>query len=555
MIEDARKIPRETLISTDVCIVGAGAAGITIARQLSTTGVRVALLVGGGPHERPRDRDLYRGVIASGSVHEPLEENRRRRWGGTTAAWGGRCVPLDPIDFDQRPHVPNSGWPIQYSDLFPYYRRAIQICEAGDFSFDAPDVFPSGPREMIPGFDGTEIVTSRLERWSPPTNFARRYGPELQRARNVRVLMDGHALGLELNDSGSRVRTIRAAASPGTQFYIRARTFILAAGGLENARLLLDSHIPSPYDNTGRYYMSHLAGSIGTIELRIPIEHLVYGFERDSAGVYIRRRFWVTPAAQQRSAIGNVVAFLDRPDMTNAEHRDPLYSSTYLAKSYLTALQSRSLRQARHLLESQAQARSRHWQVVHQGALGLLPDAIHIARHRWIARRRLPAVLGSPSSHRLVLHYNSEHCPSRQSRVTLASDRDSFGMRRLQVKVHFSELDVRTVAVFHNILGNRLEQSGVGTLNYKDPDIEGSITRSLQRFNSNAHHLGTTRMADRPQDGVVNRDGRVFGVHNLFVAGSSLFPTGGHANPTLTIVALSLRLADHLTTANRLARA
>ena len=276
MIENARKLPAGAVIESDICIVGGGAAGITIAHELARSTVRVVVLAGGDRRERGDDRDLYRGGIAPGTSHEPLEEGRRRAWGGTTSAWHGRCVPLDPIDLAQRSWIPDSGWPIGYEELEPYLERANGLCEAGPFRYDAPETFPSCQAEMISGFDGPDMVTSRLARFSPPTNFARRYGPALEKAEGMRILLGAHAVSLDLADNRTRIVGLRAATWRGKSLSVVAGTYVLACGGLENARLLLASRhqaaagIGNERDNVGRYYMSHLFGALGWVELRSP---------------------------------------------------------------------------------------------------------------------------------------------------------------------------------------------------------------------------------------------------------------------------------------------
>lgn len=552
MILDSRRVTPGATLGCDVCIVGSGAAGITIATELAGTEIQVIVLVGGGTWERARDRDLYRGSLTQGTAHEPLEENRRRGWGGTTTRWGGRCVPLDPIDFAPRPHVPHSGWPLRFEDVLPYYERANEVCEAGAYQYDAAEALPGRPPEMIGGFDSRDVVSTCLERWSPPTNFARRYGHEIGRASNVRVLMHAHALNVQLAPEGARVSSVRAAARPGAHFAVVADDFVLACGGLENARLLLASRdvarsgVGNAAGNVGRYYMSHFVGVLGAIRLRDPSRGVAFGFDRDRDGVYVRRRFWLTPEAQTRARIGNGVAYPHRPDIADVSHRSALLSSTHLAKIYASAFRRDGLRGGLRSLVTDRSPRRGHWQVVLHGLPGLLPEAARLGQQRWLARRRLPMVLGSPTGDRFPLAFQTEHMPNPGSSVSLGPACDAFGVPRLSVHVAFCDLDVETIVGLHEQIAGRLEASGVGYLEYGSADLRASVASLLTNFNSGAHHLGTTRMAENAARGVVDRDGRVFGVANLFVTGGSVFPTAGHANPTLTVVALALRLADHL---------
>jgi choline dehydrogenase-like flavoprotein len=552
MIEQARKLPTGAPITADICIVGGGAAGIAIARELANSARRIVLLAGGDRRERDADRDFYRGEVAPGTSHEPLEEGRRRAWGGTTSAWSGRCVPLDPIDLECRPWVPNSGWPIDYVELQPYFERANEVCEAGRFRYDTREAFPHSQPEMIAGFDGPEMLTSRLERFSPPTNFARRYGPALEKATEVRVLLGAHAVALDLSDNRTRIARLRAKSSTGADLSVLADTYVLACGGLENARLLLASHdqcadgIGNDHDNVGRYYMAHLYGILGWIELRAPDDGFVYGYERDDEGVYCRRRFWITPEAQTQHESGNCIAQLARTDVSDPDHGSALLSAKHLAGTYVDALRDRRPGRRSSNWRAERSQRRAHWGVVARGAPFLIPEVTTSVHRRYFARRQLPGVLGPQSANRFPLLYQAEHLPHRSSRVELATTRDAFGMPRLRTRVAFTDDDVRTVETFHRVLAAQLCATGTGTFHPYVGDLRAQIEARLAAFHSSYHHIGTTRMSASPSDGVVDRNCRVYGVENLFVAGSSVFPTGGHANPTLTLVALALRLADHL---------
>ena len=189
MIEDARGFPNNTSIGADLCIVGGGAAAISLAMGYIKSGKSIVILPGGGPKQTPQCIDLYRGKVSPEQSHEPLEENRLRMWGGSTTVWGGRCVPFDPIDFESRSWIPGSGWPIGFSELKDYVAQANQLSEAGKADFDARSVFPEKQAELVRGFDDEDFATWPLERWSIPTDYSKRYKTDLEMASNVRVLL------------------------------------------------------------------------------------------------------------------------------------------------------------------------------------------------------------------------------------------------------------------------------------------------------------------------------------------------------------------------------
>ncbi len=554
MIGDAQDIPEGTKLTCDLCIIGGGPAGVTLALELAATGRHIVLLAGGGRRESAADRDLYRGGAAPAGSHEPLEENRRRMWGGASSAWGGRCIPFDPVDFAARPWIPHSGWPITAAELAPYFTRATALCEAGDNAYLADRVFPDHPAEMITGFDGEEVVTQPLERWGPPTHFGRRYDAELRAATNVQVLLNGHATHLELDAQGGVITRVDAASEPGHAFTVEARQYVLACGGLENARLLLASNdvavsgIGNHSDCVGRFYMSHLFGVFAKARLRDTGDSFIYDFERDREGVYCRRRFWITPRAQEQCGIGNGIAFFFRPSLGEALHRDALFSATYLAKFFLGSRLRRGLRYQLARARANRAALLQHVRIVLADAPGLIPQIFRVIRARWFSRRRLPFVLPPKTSPEFYLFFQTEHLPNPESRLVLCPERDAFGMPRLEARIAFTELDIETVVKLHRVIRDRFAASGTGELIYDEAALRAHLRHSVEAFNSNAHQIGTTRMSRDPEHGVVDADCRVHGVANLFIAGSSVFPTSGHANPTLTLVALAVRLAAHLKT-------
>jgi choline dehydrogenase-like flavoprotein len=551
MLIHAKRIPHGACLEADVCIIGGGAAGITIARSLDDGARNVLVVAGGGFRETAFTTDLYTGVVEPPNTHEPLQENRVRAWGGSTVAWGGRCIPYDEIDFRQRDWIPHSGWPLSYHELLPFINEAVNVCEAGRPDFDARSVFPGVQAEILSGIDGDDMHSWPLERWSPPTNFATRYGRSLVRSPRARVVLDGHVVRLAANGTGTAVTHALVSSTPTHVFEVKAPTFVLAAGGLENPRLLLASNDVIPaglgngHDLVGRFYQSHRFGVCGEAVLRDPMRDFIYEFERDSDGVYCRRRFRLSDAAQEAYRIGNAIAFFARPGAGAAVHRNAVTSSVYLVKTLMNAARHGPIRLAQQLLRDQSTL-AQHAKVVMTDGVRSAPDIVSLAIARFGGARRLPSVLPPRRFNHFHLYYQTEHAPNRDSRVTLADERDALGMPRLSVRVAFSPVDFETVRQLYRTFARRFAASGAGSFTYSVSALEEQLDATGRGFNSNAHHIGTTRMADIPSHGVVDRNCRVHGVRNLFVSGASVFPTSGHANPTLMIVSLALRLAAYL---------
>jgi choline dehydrogenase-like flavoprotein len=349
MIVDAREIPAGTLLHADLCIVGAGAAGIALARSLEDSGPRVIVLESGGDTPEPATQQLYVGTVADARLHPPPKHYRVRRFGGSTTLWGGRCVPLDAHDFDARDYIAHSGWPIALADLLPYYPKANELCEAGEFAYTADSAFAAPLRPMIGGFTSDVFLTDSLERFSCPTDFGQRYRARLAKGR-FRVLQHANLCRLPmLAGSVRHVEHADVRVSGGAAFAVVARAYVLAAGGLEVPRLLLNSPGPSgrglgnAHDVVGRYYMSHLAGTIGTLDLTAA-DSVWHGYEVSDEGVYCRRRLALRADAQHALRAGNFVARLHHPRIPDAGHGNGILSALYLASSIVPYEYAKRLR-------------------------------------------------------------------------------------------------------------------------------------------------------------------------------------------------------------------
>ncbi|RYF61065.1 MAG: GMC family oxidoreductase, partial [Cytophagaceae bacterium] len=437
--------PGQTL-AADICIIGSGPAAISMALSLDSPQRTIILVAGGTWSETVANQDLNRGVVSTPGSHEPLEENRRRQFGGTSAAWGGRCIPLDPIDFKKRSWVPDSGWSFPYETLEPYYRKAAKLCQIGDYAFNAHTAFPHNPLEIIDGLDSAEFVSNYLERWSPPVNFAKSYRSNLEKSRTLQILLDAHVLKMTMVAESDQIASVEVAIG-GFRISVEANTFVLAAGGIENPRLLLASHneqfptgLGNQHDNVGRYYMAHLSGIYAEIN-PANRERLLVDFERDPEGVYCRRRWWIPEEAQQAHKLLNSIFFLYL-SYSKEGHRDLLFSARLVSKGLLSIVSQNSVRnavgKARQLLPSLKE----HALNMATKGLSQLPDLIRLGMKR-LAKRRLPYLLPAMNSKYWGLYFQTEQIPNRESRVSLsATQTDAFGMPRAEVSLAFSPADV-----------------------------------------------------------------------------------------------------------------
>jgi choline dehydrogenase-like flavoprotein len=551
VIVDADAIEPGAYLWADVCIVGGGAAGVSLALALTGQGLRIVLLESGKLRGHAATQALYAGEVADDRLHSPPDKYRQRRMGGSTVTWGGRCVPFDPIDFETRSQVPYSGWPISYDDLLPFYPEANALAEAGRFSYDADEALGPCAPPMIRGFDSALVRTNSLERFSCPTDFGRRYARRLQLATDVKVLLGANCTAIRLEAGGMNVDELEVRTLAGRQFRVVVRSAVLATGGLETARLLLASRdvasagIGNEHDVVGRYYMCHIAGNVGTLRLKGSTNDVRHGYEVTPEGIYCRRRLAVAAGEQRRRGLANAVARLHFPRITDPRHRNGVLSGLFLTRRLISYEYGKRLNDG---TQATAALYARHLLNVVADPFDTSAFLAHWVVRRTLAARKFPSVILRNRTNCFSLEMHGEQVPRPDSRVTLTRKMDALGMPQLRVDWRYSRGDIESVRRTLELLAQEFERSGVGHL-----EVDGdTLEEDLLRFGAyGGHHIGTARMGTDARTSVVDADCRVHSVKNLYVAGSAVFPTSSQANPTLTLIALSLRLGRHL--AQRLA--
>ena len=288
MIIDARSVPSGTILETEVCIVGAGAAGITLAREFIAAPFRVVLLESGGMNYDQETQDLYEGQSV-GWTFEDLTLCRLRYFGGTTNHWGGWCLPFDAIDFEARDDLPNHGWPFPKSHLDSWYQRAQDVCQLGPYDY-RPASWGITPKEVPPPFSGPDFECKILQ--ENPLRFGSAYASALRQAPRVTVYLHANAFNFDAGESGVKVNELAVKTLSGNDFTVRAQTYILAVGGIENARLLLASGkegskgLGNTQDLVGRFLMVHLVYPGGiiipshprmTFDFRTHLDYMIAG--------------------------------------------------------------------------------------------------------------------------------------------------------------------------------------------------------------------------------------------------------------------------------------
>lgn len=550
MLVDVKTVQNDTTYRADIAIVGAGPAGIVLALELANSGYDVALIESGYLQFSETVQKLGESSYLEPNFHAPMSVCTRRQVGGTSVIWGGRCLPHDPIDFDQREYIPYSSWSITYEDLVIYFQQACDYFFCGKSEFDINNISNIEQKSIIPGLPDEEVLTSTLERWSLPTNFGKKYFNELKHSEQIKLLYGLTCTEIETNDKGDQVELLHAKTLNGKTVRVKCKKYVLAGGGLNTTRLLLasDRNHPGGIGNhsglLGRFYMGHLSGEIAVVHFTTPPKDTVFGFDRDLDKTYVRRRFSFSREFLHKEKLSNTVAWLGSPKFGDPNHQNGILSTSYVAlnfpilKNYLT---SSAIRDS---------AIGEKKGIYRQHVINILKDFTStvafipgFAYGRFIAHRKIPALFVYSAANEYPLHYHSEQVPNPNSTVSLSDEPDELGMRKLNINLRYTQQDIDNLIRVHQFWDQHLRKHDCGYLKYLTAEPEASI---WEQARDGFHQIGTTRMSAHPEDGVVDVNCKVHGINNLFIASSSVFVTSGQANPTFMIVVFALRLADKL---------
>ena len=533
----------------DVCVVGAGPVGISLAVELDRMGFSVLLLESGREGANQKIQQLSNAEIADPRLHDDMSIAVSRQLGGTSNLWGGFCVTYDPVDFLPRKGLVEALWPIEYSELLPYYRRACAYTRSGEPVFEC----------AVPGVqaDDASFSFDTLERSASLQKLQVIHRDVLARSTGIEVRLGATVAGLNFGEDG-RVSDIDVVQSDGTQrARVSIKNLVIAAGGLESTRLLLaaqrqtPARLGGPDGPLGRYYMGHLIGDVADIEFKQGGLENAFDYFVDGHGSYVRRRLVPSQQTQLAEMILNSAMWPIVPPIADARHGSAILSSIYLALAYdpLAKFLVADAIRKRHV-PADAGSKVPHLLNLVKG----LPDALMFStdflRRRYLTTPRIPGFFVRNSSRRYPLAYHSEQIPFSESRVWLSDKRDRTGLEKLHIDLRFHENDARSVVRTHELLAEWLQRTGFGTLHWRHRPSD-RVEAVLGQAQHGTHQIGTVRMSRTPRDGVVDRNLKIFGSPNLYVASTAVLPTSSQANPTLTAVALALRLAEHLHEAAR----
>lgn len=513
--------------SYDVLIVGGGPAGITLATELAETGARIALLESGGDEFDAATQELNDGAVEGNDGELDLTAVRLRMFGGTSNHWSGRCLPLDPVDFSRGPGNGLSGWPIGREELDPFYARAHEYCDLGPYEYDLEKLV-SLPEESFLFPHHPDIETG-IVRQSPPTRFGDKYKDSLAAATNVHVWFWANATHLDFGPDGA-LDGVETSTLTGVFRRFTARRIVLASGAIETARLLMVSNLRAgtAYGDAGgllgRCYMDHPSGRAAFLHFLEPLGEKVYWADlknRQPDGVPLH---FILRLSDR---------FIAEKNLANAQ-----FYVTPVAESDAAQIRRRDAHHSFRALK-----RIVKWTIGRDvGARFSLAkeycDFITDA-DSFLAEQITPAPTEGVS--RALLKYEAEQKPQRSSYVELGDTVDQLGQPLPVLRWAPTQDDIDSIIESVTWIGRFCGETGLARL-----QIEDNADEPYWGMTTAAHQLGVTRMAKRETSGVVDPQCRVFGTRSLYIAGGGVFPTSGRANPTLTIVALSIRLADHL---------
>lgn len=527
---DTRTLPDGETIEADLCVIGSGPAGLAIANEFAGTETRVAVLESGGLEWDADTQSLAEGRVL-GRPYPDLDVVRLRYFGGTSNHWGGNVAPLDPLDFSEREWIPYSGWPFGLDHLRPFYDRARQFCRLPQQAFEIAAWSDAGRK---PWSFKDDLVRTRVFHTvgDNTVRFGQSYRERMAQASNINVFLFANVTEIVTDPEQRQVAELAVATLTGKRLRAKAGRYVLAAGGIENPRILLLSNrhgrdgLGNAHGLVGRFFMDHVTNpDFGSLFPSDPFIGRAMYSPREAAWGSTWSVLYLSEAMQRRERLPNIrFQHAREVNAYNEAMGAPGMQSARVVGRALASGDVASLEFNRHLANVIADI-----------------DDVAGTAYAWLRYRPNYPVRW------FELVHIGEQMPNLDSRVVLTDDRDRLGQRKVALDWRLADRDSDGVHRSADLLARELGRAGLGRLAHKAPDRLFDTIDPRPHF----HHMGTTRMHADPARGVVDPNCRLHGAENLYVAGSSVFPTVGNANPTLTIIALAMRLADHLKTTLR----
>lgn len=525
------------------CIVGSGPIGLAMAADLAARGQRVLVLESGRDAADPRIQSLAAAPIVNPANHDDMMIATARRLGGTSHLWGGRCVPYDPIDFEGRDWV-DAQWPIDHAEAAAWWSQATTALRAGSAVFDAP----------LPdlAFADERFDCSTLERWTNTQQAQVAHRDVIHQSPLLEVRTCATMTAMHYGESGALTEIDVAHSLSGEKVRIKVDRLILATGGIEAARLLLASRIDSPDrfggpdGALGRYYMGHVSGEIADLEFASTRAADAFNYVVDANGSYVRRRIVPSASLQRDERLLNMAFWPVVPPIFDARHGSAILSMVYIAMRW-PAIGTRLVAEAirKQHAPDPAPPLLPHIRNLTLGAPSAAVFGVDFLRRRFSRRHRMPGFFIHNAARRYGLSYHGEQLPKRESRVSLSGHMDRLGTPGITVDYRVHGDDVASVIRNHELLDDWLGKTGYGKLHYRVPADQRAESVMAQAIHGR-HQIGLTRMGSNRRAAIVDAGLATFDAPNVYVASTSVLPTSSQANPTMTAVALGLRLSARL---------
>jgi choline dehydrogenase-like flavoprotein len=536
MIVDGRTLRSGVEKEHDLCVVGSGIAGMLLVMELAQTCKDICIIESGAWKPDDETQSLYE----LNSIGYPIRkhyQSRIRYFGGSCNIWAGRAMIYNEGDLMPRPWLGSVSWPIDFAELDLYYTAAARYLNLPSYEKLKSETWQAKLSDFEKSlFDSGNFKTNVSLFAKAPARFGYRtkYFKKVRNSPNITVYINSNVVNLELNDSLSHVVSMDVACLNGVRYTIKPIKVVLACGGLENTRILMasDKQMSGGIGNQngllGRYYMDHPRAVFGRVKLtkKIKVDHLL---GMPVKGGKMQLGIALSDNIQAREGLLN-----------NYLSLEPCYSigSMELYESFVK-LMKRLLRKG--YSGKRFDFKNQEMADVPEMIYLLTPKELlpHFMYYTYYKYSRIAKNLFTNLTHLSIVNY-SEQEPNIASRVYLNHEKDNLGMPKLVLDWRLSDRSFNSSLRLMHLLDEHFRRCGAG-------HIEQDLTEiKALPYTDASHHLGTTRMSADEHTGVVDANCRVHGVKNLYVAGSSVFPTAGHANPTLTIAAMSLRLADYL---------
>ncbi len=500
---------------SSVCIIGGGIAGLILATRLADRGIDVHLLEAGGLEFEQRSQDLYKAEMSAGN-HRGSNEGRFRTFGGSSTQWGGQLLPFTPDIFDPPPGSPSIPWPIQEWDLAPYYSDVQTILGVDSLPW-SEDLLPA---LGYPRLHASKDILIRFAKWAPfnKRNLAQTVGVRALAHPNITVFSHANAASFAGDSSDRRkISAARVLNYVREEFSFTAAQFVLCAGTVESCRLLLSSSdVPNPHDQVGRYFHDHL--SYHAAQFESPTRERVV----DHLGPFLVEGTIHSCKIEASSSLRSRERLLAA--MAHVVIIEPEDSGIGAIRNIFRSLQSGRFKEA--ILSNLGPMLRGLGDVAR-----LLYDS-RFKRRRAVSKRAV-----------LKLNIDVEQAPSPDSRIRLSTtNTDALGLPTTIVDWRIGEGEQDSATRYATLVRDYLEAAGLAPQVWDQSVLDRTTPSMLDTY----HAMGGLRMGTLPASSVVDSNLAVHGLDNLHVASCAVFPSGGSSNPTFTMMALTLRLADHL---------